>query len=308
MRFHPPLVTLLLAGAVLIPAELHAQQSLPSQLAQQISDLEGQVAQPSAQGDGAAWWRLGMLQQDAARYGDAERSYLRAISLLESGNPEVLADTLDSAGTNYVETGDYAHAEPLEQRALALRHAQNDPLGEGRSWMHLAMLHLGRHDTAAALRYAQMANQRLVDARPQSGAAASPEEKMTALTYLALALCADGRCARAIAPLEQAHRIAVADNGTAGEFPAGYLDFLLGYVHWEIGDISQAARLMKSGTTAMESQLGFGHPTYIAALSQYRAFLEQTGDLTAAAAVRLRLARIEPPVQTASAAPGINGR
>jgi tetratricopeptide (TPR) repeat protein len=301
MRFPSPVVLLFLAGAVLIPDELPAQPALPSPLAQQIGALEAQTAQPSAQNNGAVWWRLGMLQQDAARYRDAERSYLRAISLLESGDPATLADALDSAGTMYVEIGDYPHAEPLEQRALALRQAANDSLGEGRSWMHLAMLALGRHDTAAALRYAQWSKQRLVDGKPQP--AASPEEKMTALTNLALALCADGRCARALAPLEQAHRIAVADTSTAGKFPVGYVDFLLGYAHWKIGDVAEAARLMKSGTTAMESQLGFGHPAYIAALTQYRAFLEQTGDFTAAAAVRARLAQIQPPLQTASAAP-----
>lgn len=308
MRIHSSLFGLWLAGAVLVPAQLHAQAALPAQLGQQIQTAEAQVAEASGQNDGAAWWRLGMLQQDAARYHDAERSYLRAIALLEPGDPATLANALDSAGTMYVETGDFVHGEAMEQRALALRAAQHDALGEGRSWMHLAMLSLGRHDPGAAVRYAQMAKQPLVDAQGQASSVASPEEKMTALVDLGLALCADGRCAQAIAPLEQAHHIAVGDNGAAGEFPAGYVDFLLGYVHWQIGDTAQAARLMKSGIAAMESQLGFGHPTYIAALTQYRAVLEQTGDLNGAADVRARLARIEPPVQTASAAPGASGR
>jgi tetratricopeptide (TPR) repeat protein len=301
MRLPSSFAVLFLAGAAAIPAEMYPQQALPAQLAQQIQDAAARVAEPFAQNDGAAWWRLGMLEQDAARYRDAERCYLRALALLESGDPAALANALDSAGTLYVETGDFLRAEPLEQRALAIRESGNDSLGEGRSWMHLAVLSLGRHNTAAAVRYAQMAKQRLVDGRTPSASGASPEEKMTALTDLALALCADGRCPRALAPLEQAHRIAVADTVAAGEFPAGYVDFLLGYVHWRIGDTALAARLMKSGTAAMESELGFGHPTYIAALGEYRAFLEQTGDFTAAAAVRAQLARIEPGVQTASA-------
>ncbi|HEY6445833.1 MAG TPA: tetratricopeptide repeat protein [Acidobacteriaceae bacterium] len=286
------------AGAALFTAASQAQSSLPGPLAQQIEEAEARVAQPAAQNDGVAWWELGRLEQDAARYGDAERCYARALSLLEGGDKAALANALDSAGTLYVETGEIAKAEPLEQRALALREAANDSLGEGRSWMHLAMLSLGRHDAGAAVHYARMAQQRLVDAKP--GVAASPEEKMTALVDLALALCADGRCSHASAPLREAHRIAVANAGPAGAFPAGYIDFLRGYVDWQAGDAAEASGLMKSGIAAMEAELGFGHPTYVAALGAYRDFLEQTGDLAGAAEVRERMERMAP-VQTASA-------
>jgi tetratricopeptide (TPR) repeat protein len=308
MRFHSAVGVVLFAGAGLIPAGLRAQQALPAQLGEQMKAAEARVAQASGQDDGAAWWRLGMLQQDAARYRDAERSYRRAMALLEGGDRATLADVLDSAGTLYVETGDIAQADPLERRALALRQAQGDALGEGRSWMHLAMLSLGRHDAAAGVRYAQMAKERLVNAEAQAGLGASPEEKMTALVDLGLALCADGRCDRAVAPLEQAREIAGSETASAGEFPIGYADFLLGYVHWRAGDTAQAARLMKSGSAAMEAQLGFGHPTYVAALTQYRDFLEQTGDLAGAAVLRTRLARMEETVETASAAPGTGRR
>jgi tetratricopeptide (TPR) repeat protein len=286
------------AGAVLFAAASQAQSSLPGPLAQQMQEAEARLTQPAAQNDGLAWWQLGRLEQDAARYADAERCYRRAIALLEGGDKAALADALDSAGTLYVETGDTTQAEPLERRALALREAANDSSGEGRSWMHLAMLSLGRHDAAAAVHYAELAKQRLVDAKP--GAGASPEEKMTALVDLALALCADERCSRAAGPLESAHRIAVADAGTAGEFPGGYIDFLLGYVRWQSGDAAHAAGEMKSGLAAMETQLGFGHPTFVAALTAYRDFLEQTGDLGGAAAVRARLERMTP-LQTAVA-------
>lgn len=305
MRLHTSLLPVAIAGAVLVPARSRAQAALPPQLDQQIRAAQAQVEQAPDQNDGAAWWRLGMLEQDAARYRDAERCYLRAIAILESGDRATLANALDSAGTMYVEKGDYARAQPLELRALALREAQQDSLGEGRSWMHLAMLSLGRGDTGAAIRYAQSAEQRLVEANPQ---AASPEEKMTALADLALAYCAGGRCDRAIAPLEQARRIAVADAGVGGDFPAGYLQFLLGLARWRLGDIAKAAPLMKSGTSAMEAQLGFGHPTYLAALAQYREFLEQTGDLAGAAAVRAQLARIQPVLQNASAGADSGGR
>jgi len=296
----------LIAGfgsAIVYSGTLPAQSALPAALAQQMGAAEARVAQPSGKTDGVAWSQLARLQQDAARYQDAEASYRRAISLLEGGDPAELADVLDSAGTLYVETGEFGQAEPLEQRALAIREEQNDALGVGCSWMHLAMLAIGRHDHAAAVRYAQMAKQRLVDAKAQPGRAASPEEKMTALADLALAFCTDGHCERAVAPLKQARRIAVTDTD-AGAMPSGYLDFLLGYAHWRMGDTAEAGRLMRSGTAAMEAQLGFGHPTYIAALTQYRAFLEESGDFAAAAAVRARLARLEPSLEISANSSG----
>lgn len=304
MRFGSLLLLSILTGGVVISASAHAQQPLPQPLEEQIRAAEALVAQGSEQNDGAAWWRLAMLEQDAARYRDAERSYLRAIALLESGDKATLANALDSAGTMYVEMGDYPRGESLEQRALDLRQTQHDSLGEGRSWMHLAMLSLGRHDAGAAVRYADLARQRLVDAKSPTSADASPEEKMTTLVDLSLALCADNRCARSLAPLEQAHRLAVADTGAAGEMPIGWIDFLIGYARWHMGDTTQAARLMKSGLAGMDAQLGFGHPTYIAALKEYRAFLEQIGDFSGAVAVRARLARLESPMQTASAGQG----
>ena len=302
MRFPSSLLRFFVTGGVLISASLPAQQPLPAQLELHLQAAEARVAQASGQNDGEAWWRLAMLEQDAARYRDAERSYLRAIPLLEAGDKATLADALDSAGTLYVETGDYAHAEPLELRALALREARNDSLGEGVSWMHLAMLSLGRHETVAAVRYAEMARERLVDGKSLASLEASQEEKMTALIDLSLALCADNRSARAMGPLEQAHRLAEADQGATGGMPIGWIDFLLGYARWHMGDTAEAGRLMKSGLAGMELQLGFGHPTYVAALTEYRNFLEQTGDLADAAVVRARLARMAGAVEMASAA------
>jgi tetratricopeptide (TPR) repeat protein len=295
--------TLCIVLAALTPFRLRGQNSLPADPAQQARVGELQLAQPSMQNDGTAWWRVGMMEQDAARYGDAERCYLRAISLLERGDSLTLANALDSAGTMYVELGDYTRAEPLEQRALSIRQGHNDSIGEGRSWMHLAVLSLGRHDKAAALRDALLAKGRLVDARPEAGAAATPEEKMTALTDLALALCANGRCAQAISPLKRARQIAAGDTASAGKLPAGTIDFVLGYTYWKVGHIEEAGRLMKSGIAGMEITLGFGHPTYIQALSSYHTFLEQTGDFTGALAVRDRLNRLESPVEAAATLP-----
>jgi tetratricopeptide (TPR) repeat protein len=288
------LVTLVSSFTWMAASGCLAQSTTAARLAGEIQNAELMVQQPSSQNDGTAWWKLGMLYQNAARYRDAERCYAHATSLLRHGDSRTLADALDSMGTMYVETGDYAKAAPLENQALAMREAGNDSIGVGRSWMHLAMLSLGEKDASSAARYTQMAVQRLVHREAQDGSAGTPEEQMTALIGLALARCAQGTFQGAIDPLKRAHRLALEDKD-AGDFPAGYTDFLLGYAEWRESDNRQAAQLMKKGTAGIEAELGWGHPTYISVMTQYETFLEQAGQFTEAAAVRTRLAQIQVP-------------
>ena len=286
------LVTLVSSFTWMAASGCLAQSTTAARLAGEIQNAELMVQQPSSQNDGTAWWKLGMLYQNAARYRDAERCYAHATSLLRHGDSRTLADALDSMGTVYVETGDYAKAAPLENQALAMREAGNDSIGVGRSWMHLAMLSLGEKDASSAARYTQMAVQRLVHREAQDGSAGTPEEQMTALIGLALARCAQGTFQGAIDPLKRAHRLALEDKD-AGDFPAGYTDFLLGYAEWRESDNRQAAQLMKKGTAGIEAELGWGHPTYISVMTQYETFLEQAGQFTEAAAVKTKLAQVE---------------
>ncbi|HEX4311181.1 MAG TPA: tetratricopeptide repeat protein [Acidobacteriaceae bacterium] len=269
-----------------------AQNTTAARLAGEIDRAERMMQQPSSQNDGAAWWKLGMLYQDAARFGDAERCYVRATALLQLGDPALRANALDSMGTMYVEMGENAKAEPLEKQALALREAGGDSIGEGRSWMHLAMLSLGEQDSSSAVRYAQMAVERLEPSKAHGAGAASPEERMTALIDLALARCAHDGCRGAIEPLKRAHRLAT-ENPDASGFTTGYTEFLLGYAEWKSGHGDQAGRLMKSGIVGIEGQLGWGHPTYISVMTQYESYLEQAGEFTEASAVRTKLSRAE---------------
>jgi hypothetical protein len=50
---------------------------------------------------------------------------------------------------------------------------------------------------------------------------------------------------------------------------------------------------MLAGTTEMKEQLGWGHPTYVAALKQYRSLLAQRGKAAEADEPRVRIARLE---------------
>ena len=264
---------LVLLGVMAVSAVGKAQDARIAQSSDEIREYEMLVQQPAAENSGATWWKLAMLYQDAARYNDSERAYSKALELLRPGGDRALANVMDCMGTMYVEMGRVAEAEKLERKALALREEQKDQLGVGLSWMHLAMLSLGKKDDADGEMYAELAVERLVPDHHESGA--TQEQKMTALTYLALARCAAHACADAVSPLNKAMKIAESSYRTRS-FPASYIRFLEGYADWKLGKTREAAKLMQSGTEGMEAQLGWGHPTYESAMRQYEGFLVET--------------------------------
>ena len=266
-----PLAVAMLGLAAMCSA-LPAQEASALQTTEQIREYE-QVVQGAARSDGNAWWKLAMLYQDAARFGDAEQAYRRALELMKSGDRVSLANMMDCMGTMYVQMGRFADAEELERKALAIRQEKNDLLGVGLSWMHLAMLSLGKRESADGEMYAELAVEKLIPDKGQS--AATVEQKMTALTYLALARCAAHECKDAMTPLKRASTIAK-ESYSERSFPVAYIRFLEGYVDWKRGHKPAAASLMKSGTEAMEVQLGWEHPTFISAMEQYEGFLVET--------------------------------
>ena len=253
-------------GALMIgflPVAGSAQISGVNTLAAQLHEQEKTVETNPGKSDGEAWLKLAILRQDVAQYRDAERAYKRAIALLKPGDRATLADALDHMGTMYVECGQFSKGEPLERKALAVREAEKDLLGIGLSHMHLAVLLLGERQTSSAEAEAQTAVGLLVPERQQAAAqvAATPEEKMTALIDLSLAHCARQACATAIPDLRRALGIAHA-NYAENSIPVGFVDFLLGYALWKSGDNDSADGLMRNGIQELETQLGWGHPTY----------------------------------------------
>jgi hypothetical protein len=121
---------------------------------------------------------------------------------------------------------------------------------------------------------------------------ATPEEQMSALINLSLIKCAQEACANGIHDLNRALNLAHA-HYAINSVPVGFIDFLLGYAHWKSGDNHFAAEMMLAGTTEMEEQLGWGHPTYVAALRQYRTFLAQRGETAEADELGVRIASLE---------------
>ena len=269
-----------------------AQSNETTPFADQIRKQEIAVASTEGKTDGAVWLELAVLYQDAARYDDAERAFEKAVRLSKSKDRNVYADALDHMGTMYVERGKFGKAEPLERKALAIREDAKDERAIGTSYMHLAMLAYGKHDMSSANADAGMAVSLLV---PESSRdrqiEATPEEKMSALVDLSLIKCASGDCAGAIPELNRALRVAHA-NYPANSLAVGFLDFVLGNTYWKKGDSRQAAALMKRGINEMQQEVGWGHPTYVAVLKQYRSVLAQNGNNAEAEEVDRRIARL----------------
>jgi tetratricopeptide (TPR) repeat protein len=292
MRLSIAFIGALMIGS--LPVAGSAQISAVNTLAAQLREQAKTVETDPGKSDGEAWLKLAILRQDVAQYRDAESAYRRAIALLKPRDRATLADALDHMGTMYVECGQFSKAEPLERKALAIREEEQDLLGIGLSHMHLAVLLLGEQQISSAEAEAQTAVGLLVPERRQTAAqvAATPEEKMTALIDLSLAHCARQACATAIPDLRRALGIAHA-NYAENSIAVGFLDFLLGYAFWKSGDNDSADGLMRKGTQELETQLGWGHPTYVQVLRQYSVFLDQTGHSTEAKEVTARVAKLE---------------
>jgi len=285
------LVLVLLAGGIgcgVAFGQGHAESPLGSK----VRDAEAVVASPGGRADGVRWLQLAILYQDAARYGDAEHAYREAGGLLKAKDRLMYAEELDHMGTMYVEQGKFTKAEPLERKAFAIRQEQKDELAMGRSYMHLAMVGYGKHDLAGAEADAEMAVSLLA---PEHGRGdkgeATPEEQMSALIDLSLIRCAKGECAATIADLDRALALAHA-HYAANSVPVGLLDFMRGNAYWKSGDLKRAPELMKRGIDEMESQMGWGHQTYVAALRQYRSVLVATGSVGEAREVDARIAEL----------------
>jgi tetratricopeptide (TPR) repeat protein len=312
MRTEMKVMAVVLISVAVGSTEGMAQRNEVNPFASQIRGREAAVASAAGRTDGTAWLRLAVLYQDSARYDEAERAFRHATSLLKKKDRALYAEGLDHMGTMYVEQGKFGKAEPLEWKALAIREDTNDRTAIGTSYTHLAMLAYGRHDLTAADADAGMAVSLLVPERRADGTGteATPEEKMSALIDLALIECARRDCAGAIPELNRALRIAHA-NYQSNSVPVGFLDFLLANASWRNGDLRDAPALMKRGIAEMQQQLGWGHPTYIAALKQYRSLLTQIGSKVEVYEVDRRIALLEPSPKSGgrpdeSPLPGIN--
>ena len=294
MRSPITMITVLFLTTIGIRTAAQQPDVNPLKLSTQITDQESIVKTATGNQAWEASLKLAVLLQDAARYRESEEEYRRTIELAKLQDPATLADVLDHMGTMYVESGQLSRAEPMERQALAVRERQHDQLGAGVSHMHLAMLLLGENALRPAESEAESAVRLLVPEYSSSpvNAAATAEEKMTALIDLSLVRCASAACSTAIPALRWALKIAHASY-PANSIPVGYLDFLLGNAYWKSGDSRSADELMGQGVHELATQIGWGHPTYLRVLRQYGEYLSQTGRTVEAKRTLNELAKLD---------------
>ena len=194
----------------------------------------------------------------------------------------------------YLQAGQLSKAEKLERDALTVREINKNSLGVGISWTHLSTLSLDQGHVSDAAMYAKWAVDQLLSVKNDDGKQkiATPEQKMSALIALSLARCKQGMCGDALAALQRARDIADSSYQT-GSFPVSYIDFLTGYAQWKTGNAELAAELMRRGTAGMQAELGWGHPTYLAAVKQYALFLKQTARRAEASEVKRIINQIQ---------------
>jgi tetratricopeptide (TPR) repeat protein len=221
---------------------------------------------------GRIWTRLGMLYEEAGKYGQSEMAFVHALRLL--GMPPVeerdRARAMDEMGTLYMVLGDSRQAERAGLQALAIREAQGFKEDLPRSWYHLAALALREHRAGKAREYAEQAVTQL---RAEAGA--SDDDRMSALFVLAMALCRLHRYPEAIATLQEAMAV-VRSAYESDDFPTGFGSFLLGYAYWKSGDSAKAAEPMHAGAWQVQKDLGWEHPACLSVMTQYERFLRST--------------------------------
>ncbi|WP_353072396.1 tetratricopeptide repeat protein [Tunturiibacter gelidiferens] len=226
---------------------------------------------------GRIWLRLGILYQDAGRYGPSETAYEHAMRLLTAvpvSAPD-LADTIDRLGTLYMETGNLKGAEAAESKAMKMREAAGLEPELPQSWYHLSALYLREHQAERSRSFALRAFDAFSKDRN-----ATPEDKIGAQLVLSGSLCQLHRYPEAISYLQSGLQLSNEFYG-AEQLPTGLNTFLLGYAYWKSGDAASANSLMQRGSEILGKTLGW-HPTYLSVLTQYAHFLRDTHEQRAA--------------------------
>jgi tetratricopeptide (TPR) repeat protein len=239
-------------------------------------------AEAAPPGDGSLvkiYLGLGLMYANLAMYPRSEEVTRRAVRLLRDGAPSDLAEATSDLARLHLSMGEFRQAEREESESLRLRERVGDPVAIARSWNQLAAVYLKRHQNKKAMEFAQKAMGVLGD-----GPRVDPVDRIGVRFTLAKALCESRECGRAIPLLKEAIELSKDTYGTDG-LPVGFCNFLLGYAYWRSGDMDEASVWMERGTTGMKAELGWGHPGYLDALTQYAEFLRERGRKEAAVAV-----------------------
>jgi tetratricopeptide (TPR) repeat protein len=237
---------------------------------------------------------LGALYEDASMYLKSEDAMRKAISLLEAGPQDQLAEEIGHLAVLHVAMGELREAEKDQMEALQIRETVGDPVGIALTWNDLADLYVKQRHYKKALGYAQRAMDILGD-RPD----VSPPDRIAVRQTLALAFCGSRDYQSAIPLLKDAIELSKISSG-ADSLEVGIDYYLLGYVDWQSGDMIGAEEWMGRGITRMKVDLGWGHTIYVNAIRQYARFLKETGHMEEAASAQAEARQSEAVVDARS--------
>ncbi|WP_263366780.1 hypothetical protein [Edaphobacter bradus] len=218
---------------------------------------------------GRLWARLASDYEDEMDVVRSEDAYNQGLRLLDAAGARLdYAVVLDNLGSLFLIEGNYVEAERCRRRSLTVREALGDRLEIARGKAHLAEVELGRHrykdaaqDLAAA--YSEMVAQKDPDA----------EEMVATLSSLVYAECGYDSC---VGSLEHAREALLLAHKAfdADSLPVGQAHLALGYAEWKAGMKEGPEEEMLEGIRIMKARTSPTHPYVLAALQQYRAYLE----------------------------------
>ncbi len=252
--------------------------------------------------------RLGVSYANLTQWARSEAAMEHAVSLVRHvpEPSEELAEVLTQLGSLHLAMGKLRESEKEELEGLKLREKLGDHLQIARSWNDMGELYLAQKKFEKARDVAQKAVAEVV-----ANKQADVFDRTVARSVLSMAMCYLKDCPSTIPLLKDAIEEAKAKM-RPDDFPIGLVDFLLGYAYWKSGNISEAGQHLQDGTSAMNRQLGWGHPAYLNALKQYERFLREDRQVEAADVIQHRVRQAEAVVdvhsiQTAQGVLGIDG-
>ena len=282
-------------------ARVSANTSVRQNLMNRVAEAEAAVRQAEAAHAtnvalSKTYLQLGLWCQSAALWERAEAALEHAVSLLRNTSEpgSDLATAISQVASLHVTMEKYRESEKEQREALRLREGIGDRLQIARSQDDFAILYLSKQKYEKARDLARQAEAEFV-----RNGRSEVLDRMTARVTLAEALCYLKDCPSAITLLKAA--LAEAQASLRPEdFNLGLCNFLLGYAYWKSGNLATAALYLERGTVQMNTQLGWGHPAYLRALTFYVEFLHENQQVEAANVVERRIRQAQAVVDVHS--------
>jgi tetratricopeptide (TPR) repeat protein len=214
---------------------------------------------------------IGGLYEDAGAYPQAEAAYQSALDLVRRGHPQSMAVVLRQLAGLHAIMGEFRKSEKESIETLALWQQLGDARGVAFTQVDLANAEIREHKFSKAIENAQKAL-----AVIGNDSAVQASDRIGVRQTLGYALSEDQRCGEAMEVLNGALQLDKSNFGDDG-LPVGIGYYVLGHAAWNCGQPADAAAWMQRGIDRMKRDLGWGHPVYITAMTEYAKFLRERG-------------------------------